>query len=102
MEVVEQGKTIEIGETIEISVKDFFDMVSNEGGTYQIQTDTGFSNLGSLIKKKNKHSYKITLDNGFFLEASEDHYLVVDFDDERVVLLDNEKYKYIMKTEKVF
>jgi ATP-dependent Clp protease ATP-binding subunit ClpC len=92
MEVVEQGKTIEIGETIEISVKDFFDMVSNEGGTYQIQTDTGFSNLGSLIKKKNKHSYKITLDDGFFLEASEDHYLVVDFDDERVVLLDNEKW----------
>jgi len=92
MEVIEQGKTIEIGETIEMSVKDFFDMVSNEGGTYQIQTDTGFSNLGSLIKKKNKHSYKITLDNGFFLEASEDHYLVVDFDDERVVLLDNEKW----------
>jgi ATP-dependent Clp protease ATP-binding subunit ClpC len=92
MEVVEQGKTIEVGETIEMSVKDFFDMVSNEGGTYQIETDSGFSNLGSLIKKKNKHSYKITLDNGFFLEASEDHYLVVDFDDERVVLLDNEKW----------
>jgi hypothetical protein len=73
MEVIEQGKTIEIGETIEMSVKDFFDMVSNEGGTYQIQTDNGFSNLGSLIKKKNKHSYKITLDNRFFLEASEDH-----------------------------
>lgn len=92
MEVIEQEKTMEIGETVEMSVKDFFDMVSNEGGTYQIETDTGFSNLGSLIKKKNKHSYKITLDNGFFLEASEDHYLVVNFEDNRVVSLDNEKW----------
>ena len=75
---------MEIDDVVEMSVTDFFNMVKDEGGTYQIETDEGFSSLGSLISKKDKKCFRVELTNGMFLEASEDHYLMVDIEDDRV------------------
>ena len=88
METKENKKSMEIDDVVEMSVTDFFNMVKDEGGTYQIETDEGFSSLGSLISKKDKKCFRVELTNGMFLEASEDHYLMVDIEDDRVKKLD--------------
>jgi ATP-dependent Clp protease ATP-binding subunit ClpC len=88
METKENKKSMEIDDVVEMSVTDFFNMVKDEGGTYQIETDEGFSSLGSLITKKDKKCFRVELSNGMFLEASEDHYLMVDIEDGRVKKLD--------------
>jgi ATP-dependent Clp protease ATP-binding subunit ClpC len=88
MENTKEKLSLEINDKVEMTVSEFFEMVKNEGGTYQIETDEGFSNLGSLIKKRGKTSYKIVLSNGYNLKASEDHYVMVEDVDDRTKKLD--------------
>lgn len=84
---------LNINESIEISVKDFFELVDKNGGSYQIESDIGYSQIGSLIIKSNKDSYKIVLSNGYELSASYDHYIVVKFEDEYTKQMDNDIWK---------
>jgi ATP-dependent Clp protease ATP-binding subunit ClpC len=93
MELQTSPEKLEINETIEISVKDFFKLVQENGGSYQIESDNGFSQIGSLIIKSNKDSYRIVLSNGYELSASNDHYVVVEFEDENSRLMDNDIWK---------
>ena len=93
MELQTSPQKLEINETIEISVKDFFKLVQENGGSYQIESDNGFSQIGSLIIKSNKDSYRIVLSNGYELSASNDHYVVVEFEDENSRLMDNDIWK---------
>lgn len=88
MEELKEVQKYEINDVVEMTVSDFFDMIKNEGGTYQIETDEGFSNLGSLITKYNKTCFNIKLEDDYMLEASEDHYLMVDVKDDRTKVLD--------------
>lgn len=93
MKLQTTSENLEIDQTLEISVKDFFEMVQKKGGSYQIESDNGFSQIGSLIIKSNKDSYKIVLSNGYKLSASNDHYVVVEFEDENSRHMDNDIWK---------
>ena len=62
---------------MKIKIKDFFDEVNNNGGTYKIKTPSGFKILGNLYQKSNKQCIKITLSNGIELSGSEEHFVEV-------------------------
>lgn len=59
------------------TIKEFFDLVENEGGTYKIKTPSGFKLVGNLYKKTNKDCIKIKLSNGMELSGSVDHLVEV-------------------------
>jgi len=63
-----------------IKIKDFFDLIENEGGTYNVLTPSGYKLIGDLYRKQNKLCYKITLSNNLTLSGSEDHLVEVDSD----------------------
>jgi ATP-dependent Clp protease ATP-binding subunit ClpC len=63
---------------MKIKIKDFFNLVGNDGGTYNIKTPSGFKPIGKLFKKSNKECVRITLSNGLILEGSIDHLVEVD------------------------
>jgi ATP-dependent Clp protease ATP-binding subunit ClpC len=63
---------------MKIKIKDFFNMVENDGGTYNIKTPSGFKPIGKLFRKSNKECIRITLSNGLLLEGSIDHLVEVD------------------------
>ena len=63
---------------MKIKIKDFFNLVENDGGTYNIKTPSGFKPIGKLFKKSNKECVRITLSNGLILEGSIDHLVEVD------------------------
>ena len=88
-----KNSNIEIGDSFDISVSDFFELVNTKGGTYEIETDTGFSILGSLIIKSDKKIFRIFLDNGYTLECSDDHYVAVFIEDEDTKILNEEIWK---------
>jgi len=62
---------------MKITIKDFFNVVENDGGTYKIKTPSGFKVIGDLFKKQNKTCIKIKLENGYELSGSEDHLVEV-------------------------
>jgi ATP-dependent Clp protease ATP-binding subunit ClpC len=84
---------MKIDDIIEINVEDFFTLVNKDGGTYQIESDNGFVQIGSLIIKENKDTYKIILSNGFELSASNDHFVVVENVDDNTKVMDNDIWK---------
>ena len=63
---------------MKIKIKDFFNLVENDGGTYNIKTPSGFKPIGKLFRKSNKECIRITLSNGLILEGSIDHLVEVD------------------------
>jgi len=63
---------------MKIKIKDFFNLVENDGGAYNIKTPSGFKPIGKLFRKSNKECIRITLSNGLILEGSIDHLVEVD------------------------
>jgi ATP-dependent Clp protease ATP-binding subunit ClpC len=62
---------------MKITIKEFFDLVKNEGGTYKINTPSGFKLVGDLYRKYNKDCIKIKMANGLELSGSTDHFVEV-------------------------
>ena len=62
---------------MQITIKDFFDLVNTDGGTYKIKTPSGYKLIGNLYKKQNKQCIKITLSNGMSLSGSDTHLIEV-------------------------
>ena len=62
---------------MKIKIKDFFDLVESDGGSYKIKTPSGYKLIGNLYKKTNKECIKITLSNGMELSGSIDHLVEV-------------------------
>lgn len=83
---------IEIGEEVEISISDFFELIQEGGGSYEVLSENGYVPLGDLLLKSNKLCYKITLENSFFLEGSEDHYVKTPNKNTRTVFLDGSNW----------
>jgi len=69
--LVEETETKQLTETIKI--KDFFEKVVSEGGSYEIKTPDGFKPVGDLYFKIKKNIFLIELNTGEELIASEDH-----------------------------
>jgi hypothetical protein len=65
---------MQIGEEIEMSIGDFFDLCDDEG-RYQIETPDGWKDIGFVIKKQQKMCYELILD-GVSISCSSDHYLM--------------------------
>jgi len=65
-----------IEETFQI--KEFYDIIGNDGGTYEILTPNGFKKVGNVYKKNNKVLYTILLENDMFLGGSKDHLVEID------------------------
>jgi ATP-dependent Clp protease ATP-binding subunit ClpC len=63
---------------MKIKIKDFFDLVKSEGGSYKIKTPSGYKLIGNLYKKLNKDCVKIVLSNGLELSGSDTHLVEVD------------------------
>jgi ATP-dependent Clp protease ATP-binding subunit ClpC len=63
---------------MKIKIKDFFDLVKSEGGSYKIKTPSGYKLIGNLYEKLNKNCVKIVLSNGFELSGSDTHLVGVD------------------------
>ena len=62
---------------MKITIKDFFNMVNTDGGTYKIKTPSGNKLIGNLFQKQNKNCIKITLSNGMSLSGSDTHLVEV-------------------------
>lgn len=62
---------------MKITIKEFFELIENEGGTYKIKTPSGYKLIGELYKKSNKNCVKIKLSNGLELSGSEEHFVEV-------------------------
>lgn len=63
---------------MKIKIKDFFDLVKSEGGSYKIKTPSGYKIIGNLYEKLNKDCVKIVLSNGLELSGSDTHLVEVD------------------------
>jgi ATP-dependent Clp protease ATP-binding subunit ClpC len=62
---------------MKITIKDFFNTVNTDGGTYKIKTPSGYKLIGNLYQKQNKDCVKITLSNGMSLSGSDTHLVEV-------------------------
>jgi len=69
--LTEKTETMMFVETLKI--KDFFNKIIKEGGSYEIKTPEGFEPIGDLYLKMEKKIFSIKLDTGEELIASEDH-----------------------------
>lgn len=76
-----------LGEIKEIEISDFFNLVQEEGGTYEVETPEGWITLGNLVKKK-KECYLLRLNDGTSLGASHDHYVETQNGWEKIESLD--------------
>lgn len=65
---------------MKIKIKEFFDLIEKEGGTYTIKTPSGFKVIGNLFIKKNKNCIKVKLSNGLELSGSDQHFVEVPSD----------------------
>lgn len=96
--LIEETKTEQLVETIKI--KDFFEKVVNEGGSYEIETPEGFKPIGDLYFKVKKNIFLIELNTGEELIGSEDHLVEIEtkfFDEDheifnRIEILDNSTF----------
>jgi ATP-dependent Clp protease ATP-binding subunit ClpC len=62
---------------MKLTIKEFFELAESEGGTYAINTPSGYKPVGNLYKKKNKTCIKIKLNNGLELVGSDSHFVEV-------------------------
>jgi len=62
---------------MKITIKEFFNEIEKNGGTYKIKTPSGYKLIGNLYQKTNKECIKITLSNGMELSGSVDHLVEV-------------------------
>jgi len=62
---------------MKITIKDFFELVEKDGGTYKIKTPSGFKLIGNLYQKKDKNCIRIKLSNGLELSGSDTHFVEV-------------------------
>jgi len=62
---------------MKITIKEFFNEIEKNGGTYKIKTPSGYKLIGNLYQKINKECIKITLSNGMELSGSVDHLVEV-------------------------
>jgi hypothetical protein len=46
-----------IGDTRNISIKELYDYVNNENGSFEILTNSGYQPIGDVYKKLNKQIY---------------------------------------------
>ena len=67
-----------IGDTRNISIKELYDYVNNENGSFEILTNSGYQPIGDVYKKLNKQIYTLTLSNGLTLKGSSDHLVLLD------------------------
>jgi ATP-dependent Clp protease ATP-binding subunit ClpC len=78
---------------MKLTIKEFFDLVESDGGTYKIKTPSGFKLVGNLFKKQNKNCKKITLSNGKELSGSDEHLVeVTETSSNENVLFQNNSY----------
>jgi len=56
-----------------IKIKELYDLIKNDGGSFEILTPDGFHPIGDVYKKNNKQRYKVIFENGLELIGSEDH-----------------------------
>jgi len=64
---------MQISEEKEMTIEEFFKMSSEDGGEYQIDTPDGWSDIGFLVKKKDRKCYNFVLFDGTELGCSESH-----------------------------
>lgn len=62
---------------MKLTIKDFFNLVGTQGGTYKIKTPSGFQLIGNLYQKQNRECIKITLSDGSHLSGSIEHFVEV-------------------------
>lgn len=62
---------------MKIRIKEFFEKIEKDGGTYKIKTPSGYKLIGNLYRKKDKECIKITLSNGMELSGSDEHFVEV-------------------------
>jgi len=62
----------------QIEIKEFYDLINLDGGTYEVKTPDGFKMIGDVYKKNNKQLFSIILENGMFLGGSKDHLVEID------------------------
>ncbi len=65
---------MKVNEERTISIDEFFKL-SEEGGTYEIETPQGWVEMGDLVKKINKECFTIRTASGRELSGSNDHYV---------------------------
>ena len=63
---------MQIGEISEIQISDFFELVEQEGGTYEVETPQGWVEIGNL-KREEKECFLLRTAGGLTLGASNDH-----------------------------
>lgn len=68
---------MQVREESVIEISDFFEL-SQEGGTYEIETPDGWVEIGDLVKKKNKECFVVRTESGLELGGSDDHYVETD------------------------
>lgn len=69
---------MDIGETRELTIEEFFNLSQEEGGEFQIETPDGWQDIGFLVQKDNKECYNLILDNGVNLECSSSHQVLTE------------------------
>lgn len=66
---------MEVNEEKIMAISDFFYIVEDEGGIYEIETPQGWIEIGDLVKKSNKECYALLTDNHKEIRGSNDHYV---------------------------
>jgi len=63
---------MQIGDEKEVAIEDFFKIIDEEG-TYEIETPSGWIEIGDVYNKRNKEIYILRTQNGLSLACSNDH-----------------------------
>ena len=61
-----------IGEITAIQISDFFELVEQDGGTYEVETPQGWIEIGDM-KREEKECFLLRTTKGLALEAGNDH-----------------------------
>lgn len=69
---------IKVNDTLVLKISDFYEYVSENGGTFEIKTPDGFKKIGDIYKKKNKKIWNLELIDGKSIVGSEDHLVLLD------------------------
>lgn len=68
----EIGKEMQIGEITEIRIDDFFELIEQDGGTYEVETPQGWIEIGDM-KREQKECFLLRTADGLSLGAGDDH-----------------------------
>ena len=63
---------MEINETAEIQISDFFALVEQDGGVYEVETPQGWIEIGDM-KREQKECFFLRTADGLSLGAGNDH-----------------------------